>query len=111
MSTGARWDVLYTAPHAEFAPFQRVWNPDTNNDYSVQDFSDDEGDEDSGIVTDDVAGDDGKFKDVEVPAFNGEDYFDAKPIGCVKNLIRYRPRHNLINGSNLEPCAWLTCLQ
>jgi hypothetical protein len=81
---GTRPNVLFTAPHAEFAPFQRVWNPDTNNDYSVQDFSSDEGDEDSGIVTDDIAGDDGKFKDVEVPAFNGEDYFDAKPIGCAK---------------------------
>jgi hypothetical protein len=85
LSTGGRWNVLYTAPHAEFAPFQRVWNPDTNNDYSVQDFSGDEGDDDSGIITDDIAGDDGKFRDVEVPAFNGEDYFDAKPIGCVIN--------------------------
>jgi hypothetical protein len=74
-------DILYTAPHAEMAPFQRVWNPDTNSDYSISDFSK----EPDGVDDDDdsekkLCGEDGS-KCPELPAFNGEDYFDSKPIG------------------------------
>ena len=72
--------ILFTAPHAEFAPFQRVWNPDSNNDYTEKDFSREDEDKDE-ISTDDVAGADGKYSEVNIPAFNGEDYFDDKPIG------------------------------
>ena len=31
--------VLYTAAHLDVAPFQRVWNPDTNNDYTAKEFA------------------------------------------------------------------------
>ena len=71
--------VLYTAPHGEMAPFQSVWNPDTNSDYTPKDFSMDEDDsKDDGDKF--LCGDDGR-KCPEVPSFNGEDYFDSKPIG------------------------------
>ena len=73
--------VLYTAPHAEFATFQRVWNPDSNSDYSLKDFSkesDDDSDADQDVAF--LCGEDGS-KCPEVPAFGGEDYFDQKPIG------------------------------
>jgi hypothetical protein len=72
---------LYTAPHAEIAPFQRVWNPDTNNYYSSEDFSSDGSD---GIENSDLdsplCGLDGN-NCPEIPAFGGEDYFNNKPIG------------------------------
>ena len=80
-------NVLYTAPHADIAPFQRVWNPDTNNDYTEKEFSNDDGDGDDGIVTDEISGEDGKFTGVNVPAFNGEDYFDDKPIGYDMHIL------------------------
>jgi hypothetical protein len=72
--------ILYTASHSEMAPFQRVWNPDTNSDYSLADFSkddDDAKDDDSLVV---LCGEDGS-KCPKIPAFSGEDYFDSKPIG------------------------------
>ncbi len=73
-------DVLYTAPHAEMAPFQRVWNPDTRSDYSTPDFSkeSDGSDDHDGDKT--LCGEDGS-KCPKLPAFQGEDYFDSKPIG------------------------------
>ena len=78
----SRRTVLYTAPHAEFAPFQRIWNPpESPNDDEAQRDSGDEGNGDDEIVTDDIAGEDGKYSDVNIPAFNGEDYFDNTPIG------------------------------
>ncbi len=33
---------LFTAPHAEVAPFQRVWNPDTDNGHAIDEFAHDE---------------------------------------------------------------------
>ena len=72
--------ALYTAPHSEVAPFQRVWNPDTNNDYTVKDFASDAS-EDDGPVQDELCGSNGDDCP-ELPAFNGEDIFDDKPIGC-----------------------------
>ncbi len=69
---------LITAPHADFATFQRVWNPDTNSDYSPKDFSEDGDEADSDVQSD--CGEDGKGCP-EVPSFGGEDYFDSKPIG------------------------------
>lgn len=71
--------VMYTAPHSEVAPFQRVWNPDTNNDYTEKDFAGGDGDE--GPVKDELCGTNGDDCP-ELPAFNGEDYFNDKPIGC-----------------------------
>eukprot|EP00961_Rhodomonas_salina_P112371 1512196-Rhodomonas_salina.2 len=38
--------VLYTNPHAEVAPFQRVWNPDTNNAYTIDEFAGDDKEDD-----------------------------------------------------------------
>jgi hypothetical protein len=81
--------VLYTAPHAEMAPFQRVWNPDTRSDYTIPDFSK----ESDGLDGDDgektLCGEDGS-KCPELPAFNGEDYFDSKPIGLqIHALVMY----------------------
>jgi len=70
---------MYTAPHSEVAPFQRVWNPDTNNDYTEKDFAGGDGDE--GPVKDELCGTNGDDCP-ELPAFNGEDYFNDKPIGC-----------------------------
>lgn len=75
--------VLYTAPHAEVATFQRVWNPDTNSDYSLKDFEkDSEFDDESEADKDTVfsCGEEGS-NCPEVPAFGGENYFDSKPIG------------------------------
>ena len=72
--------VLYTAPHAEVAPFQRVWNPDTNNDYTVDDFAKDSDSDEDGVVTDDLCGPDGT-NCPELPAFGGEDYFSNTPVG------------------------------
>ena len=77
-------DVLYTAPHAEMAPFQRVWNPDTRSYFSVPDFSK-ESDEADDKGEKNLCGVDGS-KCPELPAFNGEDYFDSKPIGLKSQL-------------------------
>ncbi|KAJ1494548.1 hypothetical protein T484DRAFT_2470355 [Baffinella frigidus] len=75
--------VLYTAAHSEVAPFQRVWNPDTNNDYTEKEFASEDHKNDP--VMDTLCGTDGT-KCPELPAFNGEDYFEAgKPIGCCYN--------------------------
>ena len=72
--------VLYTAPHSEVAPFQRVWNPDTNNDYTDDPFASD-AEDDAAPVKDELCGNNGDDCP-ELPAFNGEDYFDDTPIGC-----------------------------
>mmetsp|Transcript_11628 Transcript_11628/g.18260 ORF Transcript_11628/g.18260 Transcript_11628/m.18260 type:complete len:106 (+) Transcript_11628:83-400(+) len=69
--------VLYTAPHAEVAPFSRVWNPDTNDDYTPKEFAKEGGEN---LVYDDLCGPDGS-KCPELPAFNGEDYFDGQALG------------------------------
>eukprot|EP00287_Rhodomonas_sp_CCMP768_P015362 CAMPEP_0196758586 /NCGR_PEP_ID=MMETSP1091-20130531/104265_1 /TAXON_ID=302021 /ORGANISM="Rhodomonas sp., Strain CCMP768" /LENGTH=187 /DNA_ID=CAMNT_0042107415 /DNA_START=13 /DNA_END=576 /DNA_ORIENTATION=+ len=70
---------LFTDPHAEVAPFQRVWNPDTDNAHTVKDLSSERSE--SKIIFDDLCGIDGS-KCPELPAFNGEDYFSSTPIGC-----------------------------
>jgi hypothetical protein len=81
MKPEASETALYTAPHSEMAPFQRVWNPDTNSDYSVADFSRDEADDEPNDDSDvELCGKDGS-NCPQVPAFKGEDYFDSKPIG------------------------------
>ncbi len=75
--------ILITASHSEMAPFQRVWNPDTNSDYSRPEFGREDDDSDSNEDDQNLAepcGVDGS-KCGEIPAFNGEDYFDSKPIG------------------------------
>jgi hypothetical protein len=56
-----------------------VWNPDTNNVY--EDPNDWPKADDEGIVKDELCGEHGD-ECPEVPAFNGEDYFDDKPLGC-----------------------------
>eukprot|EP00961_Rhodomonas_salina_P118252 1591320-Rhodomonas_salina.3 len=78
---GGKPVVLYTAAHAEVAPFSRVWNPDTNNPHMNDEFAvdDKKGDRDE-IIVDSLCGTDGS-KCPELPAFNGEDYFSSKPIG------------------------------
>lgn len=69
--------VLYTSAHSEVAPFQRVWNPDSNNAHVVDEFPEKSVDFEP---LDSLCGLDGS-KCPEVPAFNGEDYFDEKPLG------------------------------
>jgi hypothetical protein len=69
--------VLYTSPHSEVAPFQRVWNPDTNNAYAIDEFPEKPSGPDP---VESLCGVDGT-KCPELPAFNGEDYFDEKPLG------------------------------
>jgi len=76
-----RTTELYTAPHSEVAPFQRVWNPDTNNVYEDPDDWPKESDDDDTITKDELCGSNGD-ECPELPSFNGEDYFDDKPLGC-----------------------------
>lgn len=78
---GPRTTKLYTAPHSEVAPFQRVWNPDTNNVYEDPNDWPNESDDDDTITKDELCGNNGD-ECPEIPSFNGEDYFDDKPIGC-----------------------------
>ena len=49
-----RTTELYTAPHSEVAPFQRVWNPDTNNVYEDPDDWPKESDDDDTITKDEL---------------------------------------------------------
>eukprot|EP00802_Teleaulax_amphioxeia_P023057 Tamp_23582.p1 GENE.Tamp_23582~~Tamp_23582.p1 ORF type:complete len:314 (+),score=79.69 Tamp_23582:3-944(+) len=75
--------VLYTAAHAEVAPFQRIWNPDTNSDYTPRAFEGGDRDEGGVGLHDTLCGQSLEQDDCpEVPAFSGEDYFDEKQIGC-----------------------------
>lgn len=76
-----RTTELYTAPHSEVAPFQRVWNPDTNNVYEDPNDWPKESDDDDTITKDTLCGENGD-ECPEIPAFSGEDYFDDKPLGC-----------------------------
>ncbi len=69
--------MLYTSPHSEVAPFQRVWNPDTNNAYPIDEFPEKP---EAADPVESLCGLDGS-KCPELPAFNGEDYFDEKPLG------------------------------
>uniref|UniRef100_A0A7S4P8Y3 PA14 domain-containing protein n=1 Tax=Guillardia theta TaxID=55529 RepID=A0A7S4P8Y3_GUITH len=84
LNESAEKSVLYTAPHSEVAPFQRVWNPDTNNVYEdPNEWPTGPGwnSDDDEPAQDKLCGSDGSDCP-EIPAFNGEDYFDDKPIGC-----------------------------
>ena len=87
-SREAYTDILYTAPHAEMAPFQRVWNPDTNSDYSITDFSKEPDGFDDDRGEEKLCGEDGS-KCPELPAFDGEEYFDSKPIGLERHILFY----------------------
>jgi hypothetical protein len=50
-----RTTKLYTQPHAEVAPFQRVWNPDTNSVYEdPNDWPGGDADDDEGITKDEL---------------------------------------------------------
>ena len=49
-----RTTELYTAPHSEVAPFQRVWNPDTNNVYEDPDDWPKESDDDDTLTKDEL---------------------------------------------------------
>ena len=80
-SAALRTTQLYTSPHAEVAPFSRVWNPDTNNVYEDPDDWPSPPRGGSGITKDELCGNNGD-ECPELPSFNGEDYFDDKPLGC-----------------------------
>ncbi|MGB1597899.1 MAG: hypothetical protein ACPIOQ_34405, partial [Promethearchaeia archaeon] len=77
-SAALRTTQLYTSPHAEVAPFSRVWNPDTNNVYEDPDDWPSPPRGGSGITKDELCGNNGD-ECPELPSFNGEDYFDDKP--------------------------------
>ncbi len=49
-----RTTELYTAPHSEVAPFQRVWNPDTNSVYEDPDDWPKESDDEDTITKDEL---------------------------------------------------------
>jgi len=49
-----RTTELFTAPHAEVAPFSRVWNPDTNSVYEDPNDWPTESDDDDTITKDEL---------------------------------------------------------
>ena len=70
--------VLYLSPHAEIAPFSRSWDPSRTIKVEDDEWA---RRQESGPVKDELCGNNGDDCP-DIPAFNGEDYFDDKPLGC-----------------------------